>query len=482
MNTPAADTKTTSSYKDNVAITASPSEGTADKSRSDAPVAVLPNSKLVRLCGSTWFNVIAVGFVSFTQPGIWNALASMGAGGQQEPYVVNAASALTFGLMIFGCSIFGGLASKLGLRTILIIGTLGYAPYSAALYCNSRYGTQWFIFLGAITCGISASALFASEGAIAVGYLLVKERGLATGVWLGLRQFGQLIGAAVQLSMNIDNAERGYVGYGTYLALIGIQCAGLPLAFLVSSPGKAIRSDGTIVGKDTEKREVLAEFKKMWTLLKKPQIYLMVRVLVTFIWNSTYQSIYLTAYFSVRARTLASLTSAIGMILGDLFWGRFLDTKLLGTRTTAKLTWIFFSAMMVSLFGWQFANEHLYANTTPTPTFDWVTPGFGRAFTVNLLFAIMNESHYIFVYWLLGHFDKDVETLSLTVGLMRTFESLGATLAFAAGSAQTTPMVQLIISFVMFAVAIPPTMMVTWLVPEDIEKDESEESSEVVEA
>jgi hypothetical protein len=187
--------------------------------------------------------------------------------------------------------------------------------------------------------------------------------------------------------------------------------------------------------------EVLAGFKKMWTLLKKTQIYLIIPILTTFIWNSTYQSIYLTAYFSVRARTLSSLASTVGMILGDLFWGRFLDTKLLGTRTTAKLTCIFFSAMMLSLFGWQFANEHNHADASPTPTFDWASPGFGCALTVNLLFAIMNESHYIFVYWLLDHFDEAVETVSLTVGLMRTFESLDPALAFAAGSAKTTPMV-----------------------------------------
>ncbi|KAL4865480.1 hypothetical protein BDV12DRAFT_211053 [Aspergillus spectabilis] len=428
MTTSIADTKTAPSSKDPVAITASPSNEAVNKAQPDASVAVLPNSKLVRLHRSTWFNVIVVGLVSFC----------MDAGGQQELYVVNAASALTFGLMIFGCSIFGGLASR-----------LGYAPYSAVLYFNRNMGHNGLSSWGAIICGISASALFASEGAIAVGYPLVKERGLATGVWLGLRQFGQLIGAAVQLSINIDNAERGSVGYITYIALIGIQCAGLPLAFLVSSPDNATRTNGTLVCKDTQEREFLAEFKKIWTLLKRSQIYLVV------------PSIYLTAYFSVRARTLLSLTSAVGMILGDFFWDRFLDAKLLGTRTTAKLTWIFFSAIMCSLLGWQFANEHFYASADPTPTFDWASPGFGRALTVNLLFAIMNESHYIFVYWLLGHFDKDVETLSLTVGLMRTFESLGATLAFAAGSARTTPVVQLIISFVMFAVAIPSTVMVT---------------------
>lgn len=56
-----------------------------------------PVSKLTRWYRSPLFNVIIVGLISFTQPGIWNALNNTGAGGQQEPYLVNASNALTFG-------------------------------------------------------------------------------------------------------------------------------------------------------------------------------------------------------------------------------------------------------------------------------------------------------------------------------------------------------------------------------------------------
>jgi MFS family permease len=79
--------------------------------------------------------------------------------------------------MVFGCSLFSILANKIGLKWVLIIGTLGYAPYSAALYTNNRYGVEWFVLLGGATCGIGASALWASESAIALGYGDVKDRG-----------------------------------------------------------------------------------------------------------------------------------------------------------------------------------------------------------------------------------------------------------------------------------------------------------------
>lgn len=107
-------------------------------------------SRFTRWYRSPLFNVIVVGLISFTQPGIWNALNStfpdkrldckavtvsdVGAGGQQEPYLVNGANSLTFGIMVFGCSLFAILANKFGLKNVLILGTLGYAPYSASLY------------------------------------------------------------------------------------------------------------------------------------------------------------------------------------------------------------------------------------------------------------------------------------------------------------------------------------------------------------
>ena len=79
--------------------------------------------------------------------------------------------------MVFGCPLFSVLANKFGVKKVLILGTLGYAPYSASLYVNNRYGTEWFVLFGGVTCGIAASALWASEGAIALGYPDVKDRG-----------------------------------------------------------------------------------------------------------------------------------------------------------------------------------------------------------------------------------------------------------------------------------------------------------------
>ena len=368
--------------------------------------------------------------------------------------------------MVFGCPLFSVLANKFGLKNTLILGCLGYAPYSASLYVNNRYGTEWFVIFGGVTCGIAASALWASEGAIALGYPTVGDRGKFTGIWLGLRELGQLIGSSIQLSLNVKADKRGKVGYSTYLILIGLQCLGLPLAFLISKPEQVIRGDGTRIPDPTKGKVISKEFGKLFRLLRTKRVFLLIPILVGFNWNNSYQSIYMTNYFSVRARALGALMSGIMATIANVFWGWFLDLKCFSRPTVTKIVWFTLMTMMLGCFAWQTTNEHRYSNTSPKITLDWSSPEFGRAFAVNTLFRFLNESHYMFVYFMVGTFNNDVETLTLTVGIVRCFESVGSAVSFGIGAARVAPMVNLIVAFVMFCLCIPTTTMVVWLVPE----------------
>lgn len=386
--------------------------------------------------------------------------------------------------MVFGCSLFGILANKIGIKPVLIIGTLGYVPYSASLYVNNRYGTEWFVLFGGVTCGIAASALWASEGAIALGYGDVKDRGKYTDIWLGLRELGQLIGSSIQLSLNVKTQNRGKVGYTTYLVLIALQCLGLPLALLISRPEKVIKSNGEKLRTEAAaKKKVSAkdEFRKTWALLKRKQMFLLIPIMVGFQWNSTYLGIYMTKYFSVRARTLGSLTSGIAATFANIFWGWFYDLQYFSRPTLAKICWFFFVVLMLATFGWQVANEKLYGDSSPRITLDWDNAGFGRGFASMVILRFLNGSHYMFVYWVIGSFFDDLETLTLAVGIMRSFESLGSCIAFGIGASTVSPMVNLIIAFAMFGLTIPATSLAVFLVPERPPhlRKEAENTSEV---
>lgn len=85
----------------------------------------------------------------------------------------------------------------------------------------------------------------------------------------------------------------------------------------------------------------------------------------------------------------------------------------------------------------------------------------------------MNESHYMFVYWIIGTFNNDIETLTLTVGIVRSFESVGSAVSFGLGAAHgISPLANLLVAFVMFVICIPTTSFVVFQVPEHpVEKE-----------
>lgn len=105
---------------------------------------------------TTLFNAFVIGGVGFIAPGLWNAMNNLGAGGAQEPYLVNAANSLVFAIMGFMCLFGAPLANSIGLRWTLFLGAVGYPVYSAGLYANNRYGNTWLVLVGAVACGLSA--------------------------------------------------------------------------------------------------------------------------------------------------------------------------------------------------------------------------------------------------------------------------------------------------------------------------------------
>ena len=112
--------------------------------------------------------------VSFTAPGMWDALNGLGAGGAAKPFAVSAANALVYGvsrtvsydqigrtvysLQLFAvvCVCAGAINNRIGLNYGLAIGTIGYPIYGAGLYTNNKSATTWFMLFASALDGISA--------------------------------------------------------------------------------------------------------------------------------------------------------------------------------------------------------------------------------------------------------------------------------------------------------------------------------------
>ncbi|OKO99942.1 UNC93-like protein [Penicillium subrubescens] len=187
---------------------------------------------------STLFNAFIIGGVGFLAPGLWNAMNSLGAGGAESPYLINAANALVFGLSILSNDESGSTANR------------------------DRAGLFW-----------------ASEGAVALGYPEPTKRGQYMNIWLWFRTGGPLLGSAIVLGLNHSAVakKKGKVGSETYLIFVALQCLAVPLAYFLTRPEKVQRSDGSkvkVIAQDSWR----AEFYELWRVSARKEILLLLPI------------------------------------------------------------------------------------------------------------------------------------------------------------------------------------------------------------
>ncbi|KAJ8110539.1 hypothetical protein OPT61_g6645 [Boeremia exigua] len=410
---------------------------------------------------SVLFQIVIVGLVAFCEPGIWTALNNLGAGGNASPFLNNAANALTYGLMSVGCFIAGGISNKITAKWTLVIGAAFYTPYAAGLYCNNRYGNEWFMLLGAAFCGIGASLLWASEAAIAVGYPEDEKRGRYVGIWMGIRQMGPLVGGAISLALNVKTKEKGKVTYTTYLGLVAISSLGAPFALLLSQPQKVNRSDGTKIPY-MKKTSFKIEAKAIFRQLKNPYMLLLIPVFLAGQFGVTYQGNYLTTYFTVRSRALASFLTAIVGALANMLTGIILDLPQFSRPAKSKFVYIFVLITVTASWIWNAVVQTKLTRMETAPSFD-LGDGhfFNSAFTVYMCFRFFYEILQTYVYWLMAEIKgaKGDGDVARTTGILRSWESIGSTIAYAIGAVHIPNQTQMIVGFALWAFTVPFTLM-----------------------
>ncbi|KAI4858844.1 major facilitator superfamily domain-containing protein [Hypoxylon rubiginosum] len=273
---------------------------------------------------SVFYNATILGLCSFAAPGLWGAMNSLGAGGGQSPYLVNTGNALTFCLMVVSCWFTSGIIRYIGIKGALFVGTIGYAPYSAGLYLNNRYGVEWLVIVGAAFCGISAGIFWAAEAAIAIAYPEPRNRGRMVAYWLTWTRIGQILGGAVNLGLNADRSGAGKVSYTVYIIFIALQASGTLVALFLNRPSQVQRRNGTPVE--------LTIFDNPWQEIKATTKTFFTRkflFIVLWIGQGVYsEAVFFTynaLWFSVRARALGSFLSGIVAVICGNLLGLWLD-------------------------------------------------------------------------------------------------------------------------------------------------------------
>ena len=344
---------------------------------------------------STFFNALILGVCNFLAPGIWNAMSSLGGGGQEKPYLVNTANALTFCLMVVSCFFGSVIVRYIGIKWTLLVGTMGYAPYAAGLYTNNRFHSEWLTIFGAALCGITAGIFWMAESAIALTYPEPYNQGRFLGFWLSFRVGGQILGGAINLGINANRSQAGSVSYAVYIVFIALQALGPFAGLFLTPPSKVQRTDGQKVHLQVSNSPWF-EVKGMAKTFVTRNFLLIVPLITQAVFTEAVMYTYLSLWFSVRARALGSFLSGIVSLTGGNILGAFLDNTRLSLRLRSKGAFVGVVTIQGACWIWATVIVTEYRKTQPT--YDWVDAGFGRGFALYLLWAVGFQLNYLFLY------------------------------------------------------------------------------------
>ncbi|OTB00007.1 hypothetical protein M426DRAFT_324666 [Hypoxylon sp. CI-4A] len=433
-------------------------------------------SNHVQFFRGTLFQILVVGICAFSAPGIWSAMNGLGVGGSQSPDLINAANALLYAFMTVTCFASPWLTNAIGFRWTLSLGTLGYPLYAAGLYVNNRFGSTWFVYVGAVACGISAGFFWGVEGAIATGYPEQHKRGRYIATWFTFRNFGNIIGGAISLALNVKVNQRGQVGYQTYLGFIAIQCLGCLFALFLSNPEKVQRDDGTRI---EAPRGIYwrTELREMWRLIKGKSILLLVPLFWYFGWTQAYPGTYLATYFTVRSRALGSFLSAIVGTFATWLGGVLVDVQWTKKRQTrAVTTYVVIALLNSATWIWAVFIQSEYRVTLPV--LDWGNQStFARGFGVYVFERLGLGMIENYIYWCIGNLSDSPGDQIRYSSLLRGIETAGVALGFGVQAAPASLIATASINLGFWFFALPFSYYATLRVVQKFNELDKEEAA-----
>ncbi|KXN86553.1 hypothetical protein AN958_09857 [Leucoagaricus sp. SymC.cos] len=328
------------------------------------------------------------------------------------------------GLLCINSSI---LTNSIGVKYTLILGTLGWAPYSASLYQNNRYDTEWFVIFATVICGISAGLYWATEGVIVLAYPEHRKRGRYLVIWLGFKNSGQILGGAINLGLNLRQSTGGKISYATLLSFVVFQALAPPAAFLISNPERVQREDGTEV-KVEAKTSTREQVRIFWRTACSSRLGLLLPIFfcsVSFslspFWCSIIDGV------QVRARALGSFLSAITGVIAAAILGLLLDSQRWNMRSFAL-------SVFTGIIVWAMILQHEFPTVNPGKL-DWSSPGFGRAFGLYIMLSTAGNLVQNYLYWVAGSMGDGAQQPTRHAGLLRGVESWGRCISFGINSA-----------------------------------------------
>lgn len=160
-----------------------------------------------------------------------------------------------------------------------------------------------------------------------------------------------------------------------------------------------------------------------------------------------------------------------------------LDLKYFSREARSRGVYIFVLVFVTAAWTWNAIVETKLSRTADLQAFDLGDgPFFNSAFTVYMFFKFFYEVLQTYIYWLMAEIkgaqaDGDI---ARTTGILRSWESIGSTIAYAVGATHWSNLNQMILGFSLWGFTIPFTVLAVfgnWNQPAAVEEDDQADSS-----
>ncbi|CAI6294118.1 unnamed protein product [Periconia digitata] len=407
---------------------------------------------------------------AFCGPAMADAIAGLGGGGLATPQTSNIATAVNYTMLAIVCLFGAPIVNKLGTKWALVIGAASFPIRGSSYYCNSMFGTQWYLIFGGFITGIGTGCWYVAESGSIMSLAPSGARGKYLALWIVARNLGQLVGGAINLSKNHEKGVTGGVTPDTYVAFLIIECLALPFAFLISPLEHVVRSDGTRIV-ISETLSTKQEFKRIKITMTSKLILLSAFwALWSFFYSGTW-STYLGTYFSVRARALSSLISPFFCIIGCFGLGFILDMKGVSQRRRAQYGLFTVVTLNLGVYIWSIIMQTRFNSHNPGKI-DWDESLYPTSFLPYFFVQTTGPLSQSYMYWLLSSFATDAQSNVRNGAAFRCLEAIGQAISYGMNTQiKTSPLIGFCVTFGLMAIAVPPMLMLVNSTPDRVPAD-----------
>ncbi|KAF2133266.1 MFS general substrate transporter [Dothidotthia symphoricarpi CBS 119687] len=418
---------------------------TPEHSMTDNNTLDLPNSwkyKRITIAGFKlpWFasppvQLVIVAFVCFMCPGMFNALNGMGGGGQLDPTANNRANTALYSTFAVIGFFAGTFTNKLGIRTALSFGGIGYSVYVASYLCYNHTQNLGFTTFAGALLGVCAGLLWCAQGAIMMSYPPEESKGRYISWFWMIFNLGAVIGSLIPLGQNIHTTSAATVNDGTYVGFLVLTILGAFLAWTLVDARDVIRSDGSkviIMKHPSWKSEIVGLYETFFT---DPYIILLFPMFLASNWFYTYHFTEVNgAYFNTRTRALNGVCYYLFQIIGAYIFGFALDIKGVRRTTRAKVAWgaLFAIIMIIWGFGYMFQKtyDRAWASDETHEKKDWSDAGYAGPFVLYMFYGFSDAAWQTCVYWFMGSLTNNSRKLANFAGFYKGIQSAGSAITW----------------------------------------------------